>query len=490
MAKPTDLYQNFVLYVEKKKLLPQGRIALILGLSSGVDSVCLLDLLLRYKSEYKPDLTLIIHHQHHGIRQETADRDLLWAKELADVHGLEFHTNQENVPALAQAHRVNLEEMGRYVRYKNWSDLREAVRDGYDEVLITTAHHAGDQAETVLMHLAYGASLDGISGMRPRDAFYIKPLLFAEKSEIYAYAKLRRLTWFEDETNLDMQYKRNFIRNEVLPLWQSYEHKNLVKNIAHTAERVQDIQAYIDEIMCKITAELMVKNKYFFMEKNRDYYLTREFQDVNPLIKSSLIVHLFKKNGLLENYSTKQINDCVALIDSGQGEKALDLASGYTLFRNNKFFFFYRKKEAPFDFLNLSQTASYVISGVDLLQNKRVIIPSSNWILTYANVDNCHLSEDLCLPKSLLEEIEIRPYRPNAKTYLNNVSLKEVFASVGIPISIRQKLPIVLWQNKVLAIGPLNLFTKDDLKHGSMDKSSFENSDIIRLLWYNSEDIL
>ncbi|HXF70352.1 MAG TPA: tRNA lysidine(34) synthetase TilS [Thermoflexus sp.] len=211
--------------VHRFQLLPSGE-TVIVGVSGGPDSLCLLDVL----RDLAPELGIALHvaHLHHGLRGPEADADAAFVAELAQAWGLPFTIGKEDVRALAAREGFSLEEAARQARYTFLAEV--AARVGSRTIAV--AHHADDQVETVLMHLLRGSGLAGLRGMRPRmplteyhgllrrppeGLWLVRPLLGVWRREIEAYLQAKGLTSRFDRSNLDLTFFRNRLRHEVLP---------------------------------------------------------------------------------------------------------------------------------------------------------------------------------------------------------------------------------------------------------------------------------
>ncbi|HRX57283.1 MAG TPA: tRNA lysidine(34) synthetase TilS [Eubacteriales bacterium] len=157
-------------------------------------------------------------HLHHGIRGESAERDMAFCETLCKKLGVPFVAERADVPAYAKKTGKTLEQAGRELRY----EFLERARVHFGAGLIATAHHADDQAETVLMHLLRGCGTAGLSGMRPRMGDTIRLLLGVSKEEILFYLEERGQDYCEDETNAENDAFRNRVRNELVPLLRRY----------------------------------------------------------------------------------------------------------------------------------------------------------------------------------------------------------------------------------------------------------------------------
>lgn len=198
---------------EFRQIVTQARLGgerLLVGVSGGVDSVVLLDLLASVAPEL--DLELMVLHVDHCIRPESA-ADAEFVMGLCRGPDIPCRIETVDVPKLASERGLSLEAAGREARrelLQRWSEEHNCRR-------IVLAHHRGDQAETFLQRLLRGSGLSGLQAMRVDDGRYWRPLLSFSRGRIEAYARERQLEWVEDASNADPQFLRNRIRLELLP---------------------------------------------------------------------------------------------------------------------------------------------------------------------------------------------------------------------------------------------------------------------------------
>lgn len=210
MKKAADLLPRFLSRVGD---LPRT-VPVLAGVSGGIDSVVLFDLLRRANFS-----RIIIAHFHHGLRGKEADRDEAFVRDLAAAAGAPFVTGRGRVRDRVTSKKESLEEAARKLRRAFLA--RTARRHGTPVVFL--GHHAGDAAETVLFHLARGGGARGLSSLRERsgldgtDIEIIRPLLGFTRQEIAAYAEAKRLNFREDATNTSRAHTRNRLRHDVLP---------------------------------------------------------------------------------------------------------------------------------------------------------------------------------------------------------------------------------------------------------------------------------
>lgn len=187
---------------------------ILVAVSGGMDSLCLVDILKRLGIE------LVIAHMDHGLRPESG-REAEFVGELADQLGVPFVLRREDVHLFAEANSLSIEEAARIVRYRFLFQV--AVEQNIQAVAV--AHTADDQVETVLMHLLRGSGLSGLQGMGFRslpnawskNIPLVRPLLGIWREEISNYIDERKLSPVLDESNLDTRFLRNRIRHELIP---------------------------------------------------------------------------------------------------------------------------------------------------------------------------------------------------------------------------------------------------------------------------------
>ena len=185
---------------------------IILGLSGGPDSMCLLDIL------QKLDINIICAHINHNIRKESID-EYLYLKDYCQKNNIFFEYFE-----IKEKLDKNMEYIARTYRYKFFNELY----DKYHAKYIITAHHGDDLIETILMRITRGSNLSGYSGIKLIDDRYLRPLLFINKKEIINYLDKNNIKYFIDNTNKENIHTRNRYRNNILPfLYQ--ENSNINK---------------------------------------------------------------------------------------------------------------------------------------------------------------------------------------------------------------------------------------------------------------------
>jgi tRNA(Ile)-lysidine synthase len=192
----------------------------VVGVSGGPDSLALLHVLARVVGPTR----LVAAHLNHGYR-ETAVAEADFVREISGSWGIAFEVSTVDLPLVAQQSGDSLEEAGRKARYAFLHEVAAAHGTHY----LAVGHHADDQAETVLMNLLRGSGLRGLRGMLPvtplaeaPDYYVLRPFLTVNRADIETYCQEHALTPVFDESNEDISFFRNRIRQELLPLLEDY----------------------------------------------------------------------------------------------------------------------------------------------------------------------------------------------------------------------------------------------------------------------------
>lgn len=239
-------------YIKEKDLICPGD-HVIVALSGGTDSVCLFYLLLQLRDEI--GFSVSATHIHHGIRQETADRDVRFVKELCEGKSVPITIIYEDIPSKVMETGESVEECARRIRYEYFRKESEK----YDKSLIAVAHHIDDQAETVMFRMIRGTGIKGLKAMRSKNGDIIRPLLCLTREEILEYLTINNIDYCTDETNDSLEYSRNGIRHLVMPELDKICHQASV-HIADVADEAALIDAYLDKKAEELYAKSLVNS--------------------------------------------------------------------------------------------------------------------------------------------------------------------------------------------------------------------------------------
>ena len=235
-----ELVRKIYKTVEESGMLCQGD-AVIIGVSGGADSICLLSVLKNLQTNL--DLKLTAVHIHHGLRGEAADRDRDFVMQMCAALQVPCEVFHKDIRKMAREQHLSEEEAGRLFRY----DCFEKVRQQKHASKIAVAHHMDDQAEPVLLNLFRGSGLKGLAGIPVVRGKIIRPLLSVSRREIEAYLERNGIIYKNDATNFETEYTRNRIRLDILPYVTENINQGAAVHIAETAAIASDICRYIEK---------------------------------------------------------------------------------------------------------------------------------------------------------------------------------------------------------------------------------------------------
>ncbi len=218
----------------------------VVAVSGGIDSMVLLDLFTRERG-----LRLVVGHFNHGLRGEESDADESFVAGRAHEYGLPFYAGRGDTAAEAAKRRIGIQEAARDLRY----DFLFRLRADTGGNRIATAHHADDNAETILLHLFRGTGVRGMSGIPLEREGIIRPLLFAHREEIEEYSRNEKIPFRTDSSNAKDGYTRNAVRHHVLPLLKELVSPSVVDNINRSGDNFRSLAAYLNEEAAAILKE-------------------------------------------------------------------------------------------------------------------------------------------------------------------------------------------------------------------------------------------
>ena len=240
--------QEVFAYLEQYHMLDDAASVLV-ALSGGADSVCLLYLLKEYAKTHP--VTVLAAHVHHGLR-ENADLDEVFVRDLCSRWEIPLFVKHIDAAALATEGGLSVEEAGRIARYAFFEEI--LAKEGADRIAV--AHHRDDLCETMLFQMFRGSGIHGLHGILPVSGNRIRPLLCVGREEIEEFLKGEGISWREDESNLDTQYARNRIRHELLPAAEQIC-PGAKEHMAECAERVRMAEEFLNAEVSKAAGEVL-----------------------------------------------------------------------------------------------------------------------------------------------------------------------------------------------------------------------------------------
>lgn len=333
MSKIIDCVRSTI---EQNHLLSPGD-AVVVGVSGGPDSLCLLHLLLRLSEEY--DLRLHVAHLNHQLRGAEADADAAFVTRLATEWGLPATIESRDVPALAQERKLAIEEAARQARYGFLGRVARAV--GARKIAV--GHNADDQVETVCMHWLRGSGLAGLRGMQAVSRLeelrldgedvepggtedelrLIRPLLEVPRVDIEAYCAAHGLQPRFDRSNLDTTYYRNRLRHELLPFLETFN-PGIRQVLLRSSSIIAEDYAYLREQAAKAWAEIVLQET----DEAITFDLARWRALPLSLQRSILREAIHRLRRSLRNINWVHIENAVQVLQKGNTGMAVTLPQG------------------------------------------------------------------------------------------------------------------------------------------------------------------
>ena len=418
---------------------------IVIGCSTGPDSMALMDMLLKIRDKYS--LQLICAHVNHNIRAQSKEEEEFIKK----------YCEKNNV----MLEKMKIEKYGddnfhneaRNIRYHFF----ENVISKYQAKYLMTAHHGDDLIETVLMRIVRGSNLQGYSGFHKivdmNNYKLVRPLIYYTKKELEDYDKENNVPYFIDESNLKMKYTRNRYRKNVLPFLKE-EDENVHKKFLKFSENIAEASKYINKERNNAIKHV-IKNSILSIEKFKEFdrYIQKE-------ILYYMLEEYYQDDLILVN--DRHIDLLMYVINSRKSNMEVNLPNEILAVKSYDDFYLKRNTEE--------------IMAYEIEFNKYAELPNGHRIekcgFTDDNSNNiCRLSsDDICLP------IIIRTRRVGDKINVKGLNgkkkVKDIFIDKKISLARRDTWPIVTdSEGKILWI--------PGLKKSKFDKQKKEKYDII-----------
>lgn len=422
---------------------------IVIGLSGGSDSMCLLDIIMKLSKKIK----IVCAHINHNIREESAE-ELLFIKDYCQKNNVIVETTTFDKKSTEK----NYNELE--LREKRYAFFEEIINK-YHAKYLFTAHHGDDLIETIQMRITRGSNLKGYTGFQvntPKLNYnIIKPLIFMTKEEILNYINENNIPYVEDKTNSEDNYTRNRYRHHLLPFLKSENPKIHLKYLKFSRELMKYYE-YVDNV---------VKREIDKRYKDKILDITN-FNLLDKLIKSKIIEYIlddnYEKNLYLVN--NKHVEIILDIIENKKPNIEIKLPDNLIIKKSYQSIFITRQQE---------NTCDYKIE-----LDKETLLPNGKKIMI---INNSEDTSNYCIRLSK-EEIKLPLYVRNRcngdKMTIKNMNqpkkIKDIFINSKLPTTMRNTQPIVVDSNNEIVWIP-------GLKKSKFDKAKDENYDII--LWYN-----
>ena len=418
----------------------------IVGVSGGADSMCLLFVMLSLRSRLNMTVTAV--HIHHGLRGAEADADEAFTKAFCQVQDIECVIFRTDIRAMAHREKLTEEEAGRKYRYMCF----EQVRAQKHAACIAVAHHQDDQAETVLFNLARGSGLAGLSGIAPVRDKIIRPLLFLNRREIEALLEENHIDFCTDRTNFDTNYTRNKIRHQVLPFFTEEINSETVAHISKTAVNVRAVLEYIRQQAEEALSCVSLQNQPQTLQ-------CRLFLQHPEIIQKEMLRSwLDRHTGSLKDITEKHIEAIIDLAKNQSGRR-IHLPYGWIAVRSGEGMTLkYVKENAP-------QKASTEEIEISQMPCEIEIEPGMTLTFDFLSLNEEKNEENLIIPENACTKwmdydkikgsLKIRHRQSSDVISIRggrHKKLRRVLIDDKIPEDIRNKLWLLADGNDILCI--------------------------------------
>ena len=292
---------------------------IVVAVSGGPDSMCLLDTLNKLKEEL--NFSICVAHVNHGIRKESDD-EKVYAENYCKKYSIPFHYLKVDVPKLSKENKMSEETYGRKVRY----DFFEEVRIKENASAIAVAHNLNDNVETVLLNELRGCGLKGLTGMDYKFGYIIRPLLNIEKKDIILYNNELELNPCIDKTNSEEIYLRNKIRLSLIPYLQELN-PNFVENISRMRKILKEDNDFIEQYVDKVFNDTIV-------EENDDNIIFnyKELMNEHESVQKRVIRRIIeKKISNLDGIESVHVLDILKLLNNNIKGKKYIIGNKFTI---------------------------------------------------------------------------------------------------------------------------------------------------------------
>lgn len=421
--------------IERYNMFSPGDRVLV-GVSGGPDSVCLLHILNRCRKEMA--LSLHIVHINHGIRKRESKREEKFVSHLASRMSLPITVKSLDVPSYARKKRLTIEEAARDMRYSAFEQLAGKL----NAKKIALGHTASDQVETVLMHLLRGSGPQGLSGIPPvrklGSTAIVRPLIEVNREEILNYLKKNNLTFCLDSSNRKTEYFRNKVRLKLLPLLRKNYNENIDGALLRLSEILKEENAYWERVVERVLGKVVS------WEAEKILIDFKKFLRYNVIVQRRVLYRLF--GGIV---SLSQIEAIRNLAQKSSQGKRIYLGKRFSVRKEGNFLIFSSSPERRFKKFNypLRVPGKNEIEGLNLTLNTRIVdfypVSEKETNTAYFDIDKINFKK--LLLRNRREGDRFRPFGLRGTK-----KLSDFFIDRKIPRRLRDRVPLLVEGKDIL----------------------------------------
>jgi len=402
---------------------------ILVTVSGGLDSVVLCAL---FK---QAGYVFAIAHCNFKLRNAESDADEAFVQTLAANYQVKFYTKEFSTKEYTEAHKCSIQVAARELRYAWFEELRTAEKFDF----IATAHHLNDNIETVLFNLAKGTGIKGLRGMLPKHGKLIRPLLFASREEIEAFAQQQNLSWREDSSNAEDKYSRNFIRHNIVPLFKELN-PSFETSFANNLTIFSELETQFDAHFRKLS-------KTLFFQRHNDIYIAiealKKLSDRRTILFTYLQPH---------GFTSSQVDDILSGLNNNSGRQFF--TPDARLIQDRRFLILTKGNEA---------SASEHFINEDTIE-----IKTNDFILKHKSLDNIKSEIEKSSLVALIDTSKIvyplvlRRWKAGDYFYpigMNNKKkkLKKFLTDIKLPLHEKEKVWVLESDKRIVWVAGLRL---------------------------------
>ncbi|GKU26152.1 tRNA lysidine(34) synthetase TilS [Clostridium folliculivorans] len=430
-------------FIREHHMIKNGDKVLV-ALSGGPDSVCLLHVLYMIRQEL--GISLGAAHINHLLRGDDSFEDESYVEKMCASLGIPCFTKRVDIESMAKEKSISSEMAGREARYGFFNEIIK--EEGFNKVAI--AHNANDQAETILMRVMRGTGIDGLVGIKPvRDDIYIRPILCIAREEIEDYCVSNNLNPRIDRTNLESIYSRNKVRLEMIPFIKNNFNKDIVESLNRLASLANIDSEYID----KSSEDMYFK---FCKEKVGTVIINKEAFNIHEALLTRLVrKSIFYVSGATYNFEMKHIYDII-LLQKGKTGKNINLPNkivaensyGDIIISIRKFdkcksieFIISKKELDEKKIENLRLDGLMYDTVLQVKQNNNKIDLNSSDLIKYFDYDK--IKQNIII-RNRKNGDKIKPLGMTGTK-----KIKDIFIDNKVPNNLRDEIPLVCFDSNI-----------------------------------------
>lgn len=413
----------------------------VVAVSGGPDSVALLTVLDRLKPVM--DFWMIVAHVDHKLRPDSRE-DADFVRELGDRLGVRVEVKEVDVREAAAAQDVSIEEAGRRVRYEFFEEVRTRTKAD----TIATAHQMDDRLETFFLRLFRGTTLTGLGGIPAVRGRLIRPLIESSKQEILQFLHEEKISYRVDQSNLEVNTDRNFIRNSLFPLIAD-RFASFHKPLLRTMEMVRQEEELLSELASELySGAVRANSKQLILD-------AKVLRAARPILGARAIVRaLYALSGPEQRWTQVHVDTVMKVIQGDNPSARVNLPGGIVLFReyDRIRLLMDRPEAAP-------SCRAVVVTGPSEIE-----IPSVGMILRFRILEPSKEDRFVSAPSHVAYfdadavgfPFELRPARPGERFRPWGSSgtrkVKKILIDHKVPVRLRRKLPLLIKEGEILWI--------------------------------------